>query len=462
MDARGTQRLLDPLFTTETMRGIFSDHARVQAMLDFEAALARAEARAGIVPTVAATAIGAQCRAELFDFEALASGTAKAGSPVIPLIKQLTARVAASDAEAARHVHWGATTQDAMDTGLVLQLRAALASIGTDLERLSVALAALARAHAGTPLAGRTWLQQGPPVTLGLKAAGFLSAVERHRTRVAELEGGIATLQFGGAVGTLAALGPRSGEVATALADDLRLPLPDIAWHSHRDRIAEVATTFGLLAGSLGKIARDVALHSQTEVAELSEPVAEGRGGSSTMPHKQNPVAAAVVLAAAARAPGLVATMLGAMIQEDERGLGGWHAEWETLPELVGLTAGALHHLTDTMAGLRVDPARMAANLEATHGLVFAEAVQMAVAEKAGRAAAQRLLETACRRAQADGRHLREVLADDPTVGRHVSPEELERLFDPRRYIGAADALVERVLARHTAVRARAPEETPS
>jgi len=223
-----------------------------------------------------------------------------------------------------------------------------------------------------------------------------------------------------------------------------------------------VATTFGLLAGSLGKIARDVALHSQTEVAELSEPVAEGRGGSSTMPHKQNPVSAAVVLAAAARAPGLVATMLGAMIQEDERGLGGWHAEWETLPELVGLTAGALHHLTETMAGLHVDPARMATNLEATHGLVFAEAVQMAVAEKAGRAAAQRLLETACRRAQADGRHLRDVLADDPTVGRHVTPEELERLFDPRRYIGAADALVERVLARHAAARARAPEETAS
>jgi len=217
-----------------------------------------------------------------------------------------------------------------------------------------------------------------------------------------------------------------------------------------------VATTLGLLVGSLGKIARDLAIHNQTELAELFEPAAAGRGGSSTMPHKQNPVSAAVVLAAATRAPGLVATMLSAMVQEDERGLGGWHAEWETLPELVGLAAGALHHMTDTMSGLRVDAARMAANLEATHGLVYAEAVQMAVAEKTGRAAAQRLLEAACRRAQAEGRHLREVLADDPTVERHVPPDELERLLDPRRYVAAAEALVDRVLARHAAARAKA------
>jgi 3-carboxy-cis,cis-muconate cycloisomerase len=451
--------LLGPLFRWDDVQESFSDRASLQAMLDFEAALARAEAQAGVIPASAASMIESACAVHRFDPAALARDAANAGNLVIPLIRQLTALVREQDAEAARFVHWGATSQDAIDTGLVLQLRAALDVIEGELDRLGDALAALASEHRATPITGRTWMQHAVPTTFGLKAAGWLDAMLRHRERFDELRRRAFVLQLGGAVGTLAALGPKGGEVAAALAADLRLPLPDIAWHSHRDRLAEVATTFGLLAGSLGKIARDVALHSQTEVAELSEPVAEGRGGSSTMPHKQNPVSAAVVLAAAARAPGLVATMLGAMIQEDERGLGGWHAEWETLPELVSLTAGALHHLTETMAGLRVDPARMAANLEATGGLVFAEAVQMAVAEKTGRAAAQRLLEAACRRAQAERRHLREVLADDPTVGRHVSPEELERLLDPGRYIAPADALVERVLARHAEVRARARGE---
>ena len=447
--------LLGPLFRWDDVQESFSDRASLQAMLDFEAALARAEAQAGVIPASAASMIESACAVHRFDAAALAREAANAGNLVIPLIRQLTAQVREQDAEAARFVHWGATSQDAIDTGLVLQLRAALDVIEGELDRLGDALASLAREHRATPITGRTWMQHAVPTTFGLKAAGWLDAILRHRERFDELRRRALVLQLGGAVGTLAALGSKGGEVAEALAADLRLPLPDIAWHSHRDRIAEVATTFGLLAGSLGKIARDVALHSQTEVAELFEPVAEGRGGSSTMPHKQNPVSAAVVLAAATRAPGLVATMLGAMIQEDERGLGGWHAEWETLPELVCLTAGALHHLTETMAGLRVDPARMAANLEATRGLVFAEAVQMAVAEKAGRAAAQRLLEAACRRAQAEGRHLRDVLADDPTVGRHVSPEELERLLDPGRYIAPADALVERVLARHAEARAR-------
>jgi 3-carboxy-cis,cis-muconate cycloisomerase len=451
--------LLGPLFRWDDVQESFSDRACLQAMLDFEAALARAEAQVGVIPASAASMIESTCAVHRFDGAALARESANAGNLVIPLIRQLTAQVREQDAEAARFVHWGATSQDAIDTGLVLQLRAALDVIEGELDRLADALAALASEHRATPITGRTWMQHAVPTTFGLKAAGWLDAILRHRERFDELRHRALVLQLGGAVGTLAALGAKAGEVAAALAEDLRLPLPDLAWHSHRDRIAEVATTFGLLAGSLGKIARDLALHSQTEVAELSEPVAEGRGGSSTMPHKQNPVAAAVVLAAAARAPGLVATMLGAMIQEDERGLGGWHAEWETLPELVGLTAGALHHLAETMAGLRVDPARMAANLEATRGLVFAEAVQMALAEKAGRAAAQRLLEAACRRSQAEGRHLREVLADDPTVGRHVTPEELERLLDPHRYIGAADALVERVLARHAAVRAKARGE---
>jgi len=447
LDARRSQRLFDPLFTTETMRGIFSDHGRLQAMLDFEAALARAEARAGLVPAAAAAAIGAQCRAELFDVDALAAVAAQAGNSAIPLVRQLTRLVAARDAEAARYVHWGATSQDVMDTGLVLQLCSALTAIDADLARLSSALATLAKVHAQTPLAGRTWLQQGPPVTLGLKAAGFLSAIERHRIRLAEVRGRVATLQFGGAVGTLAALGERGMDVASALAEELQLALPDVPWHAQRDRLAEVATTLGLVVGTLGKLARDVSLLMQTEVAEAFEPSAPGRGGSSTMPHKRNPVSSAVMLAAAVRVPPLVATMLAAMVQEHERALGGWHAEWDTLPEICALAGGALAHAIVVVEGLQADPAQMAANLEITHGLILAEAVAMALGEKIGKMKAHELVEEASARAVRERRHLRDVLLADSNVGAHLAPADLERLLDPRRYLGQAERLVARALA---------------
>ncbi|HTR57797.1 MAG TPA: 3-carboxy-cis,cis-muconate cycloisomerase [Casimicrobiaceae bacterium] len=446
MSAPRSQRLLDPLFTTEEMREIFSDRGRLQGMLDFEAALARAEARAGMLSAAAAKAIGAECREDRFDVDALAGATALAGNPAIPLVRELTARVAASDAEAARFVHWGATSQDAMDTGLVLQLRTALDVIDADLARLSAALASLARKHARTPLAGRTWLQQGPPVTLGLKVAGWFSAVERHRERIARTRGGVATLQFGGAVGTLAALGERGLSVAEALAAELKLALPDLPWHAQRDRIAEVATVLGLLVGTLGKIARDVSLLMQTEIAEALEPGAPGRGGSSTMPHKRNPVGAAVMLAAAARVPSLVATMLGGMVQEHERGLGGWHAEWETLPEICMLSAGALARGVEIVAGLEVDVRRMACDLDITHGLIMAEAVSMALAAHLGRQGAHELVERACARAVRERKHLREVLAADSRVTKHLSKTELDRALDPARYTGQAEAFVARAL----------------
>jgi len=447
LDARRSQRLFDPLFTTETMRGIFSDHGRLQAMLDFEAALARAEARAGLVSAAAAAVIAAQCRAEFFDVDALAAAAAQAGNSAVPLVRQLTLLVAGRDAEAARYVHWGATSQDAMDTGLVLQLVSALTAIDADLTRLSSALATLAKAHAQTPLAGRTWLQQGPPVTLGLKAAGFLSAIERHRIRLAEVRGRVATLQFGGAVGTLAALGERGMDIASALAEELQLALPDLPWHAQRDRIAEVATTLGLLVGTLGKLARDVSLLMQTEVAEAFEPAAPGRGSSSTMPHKRNPVGSAVILAAAVRVPPLVATMLAAMVQEHERALGGWHAEWDTLPQICALAGGALAHAVAVVEGLQADPAQMAANLEITHGLILAEAVAMALGEKIGKMKAHEVVEEASARAVRERRHLRDVLLADARVGAHLVPADLERLLDPRRYLGQAGRLVTRALA---------------
>ena len=447
MSARSSRRLLDLLFATETMRDIFSDHGRLQAMLDFEAALARAEANVGIIPSAAAAAIGAQCRAELFDVEALATAAAPAGNPAIPLVKALTALVAVRDADAARYVHWGATSQDAMDTGLVLQLRAALSAVDQDLMRLSTALAALAERHAATALAGRTWLQQGPPVTLGLKAAGFLSAIERHRVRVRALSGRVAVVQFGGAVGTLAALGERGLDVAAVLARELRLAVPDVPWHTQRDRIAEVATTLGLIVGTLGKLARDVSLLMQTEVGEAAEPSAPGRGGSSTMPHKRNPVASATILSAATRVPALVSVMLAAMVQEHERGLGGWHAEWETLPEICALTGGALTQAIAMVEGLQVDPARMASNLELTRGLVLAEAVAMALGDKLGKTQAHALIEEASARALAERKPLRETLAADGRVTAHLSAAELERLLDPRNYLGQTQALIARALA---------------
>ena len=250
-----------------------------------------------------------------------------------------------------------------------------------------------------------------------------------------------------GAAGTLASLGEDGLRVATALAADLRLALPDVPWHAHRDRVAEVASALGLLVGTLGKIARDVSLLMQTEVAEAFEPAGAGKGGSSTMPHKRNPVSSAAILSAAIRVPGLVSVMLTAMVQEHERGFGDWHAEWETLPEICTLAAGALSHLTQLLAGIELDAARMAENLEATRGLILAEAVTMALGGRIGRLQAHHLVEAACKRAAVGKRHLREVLTEDAEVGKHLSAADLERLLDPRNYVGMAEHLVERALA---------------
>jgi len=447
LNSNQTAHWFDPLFTTDGMRAIFSDRGRLQGMLDFEAALARAEARAGVIPEAAAPVIESRCRAELFDIDALARSGALAGNAAIPVVNELTALVGRVNADAAHYVHWGATSQDAMDTGLVLQLRAALDLIEADLNQLSGALAHLAAEHRSTPVVGRTWLQHATPISFGLKVAGWLSAVERHRARIRALRASALVLQIGGATGTLAALGEDGLSVATALAEDLRLALPDLPWHAHRDRLADVAATLGLLVGTLGKIARDIALMGQTEIGELAEPSEPGRGGSSTMPHKRNPVGSAVALAAAARVPALVSVMLTAMTQEHERGLGGWHAEWETLPEICTLTAGALAHVVRVVTGLEVNPVRMRENLDATNGLVMAEAAAVALARHIGRHAAHELVQSACRRAVGQGRHLRDVLSDDPDVCRHISSAELDQAFDPVSYLGMAGAFVDRVLA---------------
>ena len=446
MNVHHSRGLLDLLFSTESMRATFSDHGRLQGMLTFESALARAEARCGIIPERAALAIAAHCHAEAYDLDELAREAAQAGNLAIPLVRALTARVARDNAEASQVVHWGATSQDVMDTGLTLQMRDGLDLIEADLARLERAYAHLARTHVSTLLAGRTWMQQAAPITLGLKVAGWLSAVRRDQERLRGLRPRVLVLQLGGAVGSLAAFGAEGLEVAATLAGELGLPAPDLPWHAHRDRVVEVATTLGLLVGTLGKVARDLSLLSQSEVGEALEPSAPGRGGSSTLPQKRNPVGAAVALAAAQRVPGLVATMLMAMTQEHERGLGGWQAEWDTMPEIFLVTAGALQRMLEVAEGLEVNAGRMRANLDITHGLIFSEAVSMALARYVGRQAAHQLVRDAAQRATEQARHLRDALADDEVITAHLSPDELDRLFDPRLAAGLSEQLVLRLL----------------
>ncbi|MBV4483975.1 3-carboxy-cis,cis-muconate cycloisomerase [Pseudomonas sp. SWRI153] len=452
MTQRPGNQLFDAYFTARDMREVFCDQGRVQAMLDFEAALARAEARVGLIPGSAVAPIAAACDARLYDFAALGEAIATAGNSAIPLVKALGKQIASTDAEAERYVHLGATSQDVMDSGLVLQLRQALELIEHELAQLADSLATQAQRFAATPLAGRTWLQHATPVTLGMKIAGWLGAVTRSRQRLQALKPRLLVLQFGGASGTLAALGEQALPIAQALAEELQLSLPEQPWHTQRDRLVEFGAVLGLIAGSLGKFGRDISLLMQTEAAEVFEPAAPGKGGSSTMPHKRNPVGAAVLIGAATRVPGLVSTLFSAMPQEHERSLGLWHAEWETLPEICCLVSGSLQQARLLIDGLEVDAARMARNLELTQGLVLAEAVSIVLAQRVGRDAAHHLLEQCCKRAVAEQRHLRAVLGDEPQVTAQLSDAELDDLLNPAHYLGQARVWVERAVAEHNAL----------
>jgi 3-carboxy-cis,cis-muconate cycloisomerase len=415
-------------------------------MLDFEAALARAEAACGVIPKTAPAPIGHCAKAELYDAKAIGQAARVAGNPAIPLVKLLTAEVRAIDADAARYVHWGATSQDVMDSGLILQLREAFHLADEQLRALCATLAKLAETHRSTPMAARTWMQQAIPTTLGLKFAGWLDALNRQRVRMATARERILALQFGGAAGSLAAIHEKGLAVSAALAADLDLSLPDVPWHTERDRVAEAAALFGLLAGTLGKIARDISLMVQSEVAELAEPAGEGRGRSSSMPHKRNPVSCAAILATAVRVPGLVSTMLSAMVQEHERALGGWQAEWETLPEIVLLTGGALEQMKNLIEGLEIDKGRMLENLELTHGLIYAESVSMLLATRIGKSAAHELIENLAAQAVKTKRHLRDVLMDDMQVRAHFANGDIAKLFDPLASMGSANGFISRAI----------------
>ncbi|GIL41618.1 3-carboxy-cis,cis-muconate cycloisomerase [Roseiterribacter gracilis] len=436
--------LFDPLFHDAVIDAIFDDFARVQAMLDFEAALARAEASVGVIPAGAVGAIETACRVDRYDLAALAEATALAGNPAIPLIKRLTENVA--DRNAARWVHYGSTSQDVIDTGLVLQMRAARAVLLTGFAGLEAALAKLAQEHRDTLLPARTLLQQALPTTFGLKAAGWLTSIRTVRARLDSALGQALQLQFGGAAGTLASLNDRGLVVAEALARELDLALPVLPWHARREQLVDVGLALALAIGALGKVARDVVLLMQTEVGEAFEPAAPGRGGSSAMPHKRNPVAATATLAAALRAPGLAATLLSAMPQEQERGVGGWHAEWEVLPELFRLAGGALRQMRETCAGLEIDRARMDENLSRTHGLLFAEAVTLALAPSLGRSEAHALVEEASRKSVATATPLLTLLQQDARVTGAISPAALASLFDPRTQLGSSAHFIDRAL----------------
>jgi len=435
------------MLSSAAMRAVCDDVACLQNMLDFEAALARAEAATGVIPASAAGPIGSACRSESFDLAALAVAATRSGNLAIPLVKALTANVAKADAEAARYVHWGATSQDVIDTGAMLGLRAGIDALLADIGRAIAGFAKLARQHRNTAVVGRTWLQHALPMPFGLKLAEYAAALHRSQARLRRLRSETLALQFGGAAGTLAALGDKGLAVAERLAQELNLPLPEAPWHTHRDRIAEAASALAILAGSCGKIARDVSLMMQTDVGEAFEPSGEGRGGSSTLPHKRNPVAAATALAAATMAPNLAATIFAAQVQDHERSAGPWHAEWPTLPTLLLVTSGALAAIVDIAEGLEVDVSRMRTNLDATGGLIMAEAVTFALAEKIGKGDAHHLIEAASKKAVAGKQHLRDVLMADAKVTAQLSAGEIEKLFEPMAYQGASQALIDRLLA---------------
>ena len=439
--------LLAPMLSSGPMRAVCDDATMLQHMLDFEAALARAEAACAVIPERAAGPIAAACRASAFDLAALAEAATRSGNLAIPLVKALTADVAKSDAEAARYVHWGATSQDVIDTASMLTLRAGIDALLVDLDRAIIGFAKLARKHRDTPVVARTWLQHALPMPFGLKLAEYAAALNRSRLRVKRLRTDTLALQFGGAAGTLAALHDKGLTVAEKLAADLKLPLPDAPWHTHRDRIAEAASVLAIIAGSCGKIARDVSLMMQTDVGEAFEPSGEGRGGSSTMPHKRNPVAAASALAAATMAPNLAATIFAAQVQEHERSAGPWQAEWPTLPTLMLVTSGALAAVVDIAEGLEVDVARMRANLDTTGGLIMAEAVAFALAEKVGKSEAHRLVEVLSKKAVAEKKHLRDVLVEDAKVKAQLTAETITSLLEPMNYQGTSQALIDRLLA---------------
>lgn len=431
-------RLIESLATTEPLAQLFSDESVLRAMLDFEVALAAVEARFGIIPASAAESIHAAANPEAFDIAELARKSLRAGTPGIPLVKGLTELVRSKDEPAAAFVHCGATSQDVSDTALMLVLKQAQPLIETNLVRCEKALHALSRQHDKSVMLGRTLLQAGPPITFGLKAAGWFGAIFRGRERIAHAFPDALVIQFGGAVGTLAMLGEKGSDVAKGLSTELGLGCPDAPWHTHRDRLGALICACGLVTGSLGKVARDISLLMQSEVGEASEPANEGRGGSSTMPHKQNPIGCTVTIAAATRMPGLVASYLAAMVQEHERSAGGSQSEWPTIAAVIQTTGVAAASMAEVCEGLIVDTSQMRQNIEDTRGIVFAEKALVPLAKEFGRERAHQLLNDAVRKAIEKNCTLADALLEMPEVETILDKTALQKLAVAEDYLGSA------------------------
>jgi 3-carboxy-cis,cis-muconate cycloisomerase len=431
------------MFGTAEMRDVFSDEALVGRYLEAEAALARAQARVGVVPKDAAETIDLASRSLKIDYDKLRHETEIVGYPILPLVHQLSAAAG----EAGRFVHWGATTQDIMDTGNVLQIRAALSIVERDLSELRNILADMARKYRDTPMAGRTHLQQALPVTFGYKAAVWLSSIDRHIERIEQARPRVLVGEFSGAAGTLASIGEGGLQMQKLFCEELGLNQPSITWHVARDGITEAVTLLGLITGTLGKIATDVMMMSATEFGELSEPFVPGRGASSTMPQKRNPISSELMLAAAKAVRQHVATMLDGMIHDFERATGPWHLEWVSLPESFLLTASSLANAKFMLAGLVVHDRRMRENLDLTHGLIVAEAVMMALAPKLGRQHAHEIVYDACRKAIEGGGQLADILAKMPEIVDALGGvDAIRHHCDPLNYLGLSGEMVDRVL----------------
>jgi len=430
-------------FGTPAMREVFSDRALVGRYVEVEIALAKAEAKCGVIPVDAAEVIAKLANASTLNFDLLREETDNVGYPILPLVHQLAKQCG----EAGRYVHWGATTQDIMDTAVVLQLRQGLSLIEQDISALRRILADLSRHHRDTAMAGRTHLQQALPITFGYKTSIWLAMFDRHAERLQQLKPRVLVGQFAGAAGTLASLGDKGFEVQQALCEELGLGAPVSTWHVARDGFAEAVNFLALVTGSLGKIALDIMIMASTEFAEAHEPFVKGRGASSTMPQKRNPISSELMLAASKAVRQHAGLMLDAMVQDFERASGPWHAEWIAIPESFVLTAGALHQAKFALGGLIVDEAQMAKNLDISRGLIVAEAVMMGLAPQLGRQEAHDVVYDACRRANEASIPLQEALMSDPKVTARIDRATIERLTSPRNYLGLAPQMVDRVLA---------------
>ncbi len=432
------------MFGTDAMRDLFSDRALLQRYLDVEAALARAQARLGIIPEKAATAISAVANLDRIDMARLSARTQIVGYPILPLVEQLSDWVADG---LGQYSHWGATTQDIMDTADVLQIRDALDLVEDALKRIAGSLAGLAETHAETPMPGRTHLQHALPISFGYKCATWLSAVDRHLVRLAELRGRVEVVEFAGAAGTLASLGKDGLATQRELAKELGLGVPDITWHTIRDGFAETTGFLALVTGTLGKIGYDIMLMMQTEAGEVLEPFVQGRGASSTMPQKRNPISSEMMLAASKIVREQHAAMLDAMVQDHERATGQWHVEWQALPTAFIVASGGLQAAVDALGGLDVRPDAMRRTLDATKGLIVAEAVMMGLAPHIGRQVAHDVVYECCREALQEGADFTEALLARKEISAVLDRAAVERLTDPANYLGAAPDMVRNLLA---------------